>query len=266
MKVALVSLDQVWEDKTANKSHCERISYEIKQTCPDVDLIIYPELTLTGFSIDNPALPELVDGASEAEVFFSGLSKRTNTEHLYGFLAKGKDGGVTNRLQAIGSEGHLLGHYDKMHTFSYAGESEYIRKGKALKVFDIGGGTIGATICFDLRFPEIYQAYRHQSTAIVNIANWPSTRTNQWLALLQARAIETQGFVIGVNRTGEDGKGLKYERSSAIFDPQGDRISPAHSTDEWELFEIDLETVKVIRKNFPFIDDRQQDIYRKFDR
>ena len=263
MKVALVSLDQAWQDKETNKKKCCIVSRNIKAACPDINLIIYPELTLTGFSIDNSRLAEIDSQQSETVSFFSELSKLCQCHHVFGQLVSLESGHIVNRQNVTTHHGSLVSRYDKIHTFSYAGESEHISQGQAPAVFPINDVNIGSSICYDLRFAELYNYYRDKTEIVINTANWPSTRTEQWLCLLQARAIENQYYVIGVNRVGTDGKGLHYDSSSVIYNPLGEKQEPMLKGDDWNVYDIDVKVVSSVRMKFPFIKDRRNQLYRE---
>jgi predicted amidohydrolase len=121
---------------------------------------------------------------------------------------------------------------------------------------------LGFSICYDLRFPELYSALAKDCDVLVNIANWPKHRLQQWKALLQARAIENQAYMIGVNRVGTDANGLEYEPSSMIFDANGERLEPIATEGEIDLFELSLQSLEVFRSNFSTKQDRQPELYR----
>ena len=120
------------------------------------------------------------------------------------------------------------------------------------------------SICYDLRFPELYQQLSKSNLILVNIANWPNTRITHWKTLLKARSIENQSFMIGVNRTGSDGNGLEYEESSLVFSPSGEEIYPLEISDEIKIFDLDLNIAMDSRKRFPFKNDRKKNIYKNF--
>ncbi len=264
MKVALVSLDQVWRDKLANQEQCRSVVEEIKIAVSDIDLIIFPELTLTGFCIDDSTLAE--DGGEQSDTvrFFSELSQHYQCHLVFGQLSRLSSGQVVNRQGITNRGGELISVYDKVHTFSYAGETNYITQGKTPCVSLIDDILVGSTICYDLRFAELYHHYRDKVSVVINTANWPATRTSQWLCLLQARAIENQYFVIGVNRVGTDSKGLNYDSSSVIFNPLGEKINPLKQGSCWGVYNINTDDVSVLRTQFPFVKDRRDSLYEQW--
>ncbi|HBY86104.1 MAG TPA: hypothetical protein DEO86_09535 [Colwellia sp.] len=263
MKIALVSLDQKWEDKKGNQDQCRLISKRISEKFPDLDLIIYPEMTLTGFSVTNKTISEF-ENNSESINFFKELSATTQISHLFGLAIKTADKQHYNRCCYINKNGKMLAQYDKMHTFSFAGENELYSRGNKPEIVQVDGAKIGLAICFDLRFSPLYTYYRKQCNLMVNIANWPDARRSHWLNLLQSRAIENQAFTVGVNRTGLDGNGLSYEQSSVIYDPLGEIVTPIYSEKESAIYDINLKYVDEIRSKLPFADDLRTELYSNF--
>ena len=152
--------------------------------------------------------------------------------------------------------------YDKMHLFAYDNgrerydEARTLRAGRTPVAFDAGGLRVGLSVCYDLRFPELYRALARPPCDLLSVpsAFTHTTGAAHWEVLLRARAIENQCFMIGVNRTGF-ADGLSYLGGSTVFDPWGDRISPTpvHAT---RIATIDTERVRKLRESHPFLQDR----------
>ncbi len=262
MQVALISLDQCWENKAANKIVCSEISHRVMNKYPEVDIIIYPEMTLTGFSMKNPLLPEPTNNSVSMN-FFKQLSESTKCTHVFGHSVKENEV-LFNRCSAVNHRGHKLAAYDKMHTFSFAGESNLYSRGNKVAQFEVNQVNIGLSICFDLRFPELYGCYRESCEMVINIANWPASRKEHWDTLLRARSIENQYYMIGVNRIGVDGNNIEYQYSSAVYNPLGELCAPIFKENGIDIYDLDLGMVDDIRNQFPFINDRRNKIYKKF--
>jgi predicted amidohydrolase len=162
----------------------------------------------------------------------------------------------------VDAEGNVKGSYCKIHSFTFAGEDEFFNGGNEICIVKLASATLGLTVCYDLRFPEIYSALGKQCKLIINIANWPARRVDHWNALLKARAIENQLFVLGVNRTGLDAKGLEYVKSSQVINPNGELITPLVSEDELDIFDIDTEFVGKFRQTFSTTQDRKPALYK----
>jgi predicted amidohydrolase len=127
--------------------------------------------------------------------------------------------------------------------------------GDNVTTFDIDGLPSSIFICYDLRFPEVFRKVAKQVQAIFVIANWPSERVEHWNALLKARAIENQCFIIGVNRTGIDGNGIHYSGSSCVIDPTGSFICSGGESEEYLVSDFDSAQVSKVRAQFPFLRD-----------
>jgi len=126
---------------------------------------------------------------------------------------------------------------------SLSDEDKYYNPGRSLKVVDYKGYSIGLTVCYDLRFPELYSALSKKSDVVLNIANWPEKRVDHWLTLLKARAIENQIYMVGVNRTGKDESGMRYVESSNIFNANGERLE-VNIDNNMKIYLIDKKQTK----------------------
>lgn len=258
MKIALVSMDQVWEDKKANQIKCQDyIEQAMKLNC---ELIIFPEMTLTGFSMNTQLIKENPNQSPTIE-FFSQHARQNKLSIAFGVVFE-KEEKATNNLIVLDHTGNLLSSYAKIHPFSFSGENSYYLGGDELVTCQIADATIGLTICYDLRFPEIFQALSKNCNIILTIANWPERRIKHWITLLKARAIENQTFTIGVNRTGKDGNNHTYINSSVIFDPMGEQVEPAHTFLDMDIYELNLNDVLSTRNAFPMKQDRMTIFYK----
>ncbi|MBN2638861.1 MAG: hypothetical protein JXR65_07225 [Bacteroidales bacterium] len=261
MKIALVSLDQVWENKENNKTLCSSyVDFAKKQSC---DLIVFPEMTLTGFTMHGAESLSEELSSSESLTFFVKESRRHQIGIVFGLITKGSDK-PRNTLIFLNKEGKIVGRYSKIHPFSYANEHKYFDGGDQIIIAEFEGYRFGLSICYDLRFPEIFQLMSVNAEAIINIANWPAKRSGHWNILSSARAVENQVYMIGVNRTGVDGNNLIYEESSNIISPDGNVETPEITNNELKIYNIDLGQVKVIQEAFPMKNDRKVELYKKY--
>lgn len=258
MKIALVSLNQVWEDKSANKVLC--YNFIQKAVSHQVDLVIFPEMTLTGFSMAIEKTAENFED-SESLDWFRSIAVKFSINIIFGVVFSYKNR-VKNHLILLNKKGEILGNYEKIHPFSYSDENLYFVGGDELVISDFYSTKLGFTICYDLRFPELFQGLSKDCEVIINIANWPKGRIDHWRTLLKARAIENQVFMIGVNRTGIDGNNIEYEKSSMIFTPNGDKLEPVYSNELITIFEFEPLDVIGIRNNFPVKNDRRIAFYK----
>ncbi len=246
--IGIVQYSPVWENKSASK---EKIINLIDET-KGLDLIIFPEMTLTGFTMKSKAFSEELN--KETHSFFSTIAKKKKCAVMYGLIEKGKKKNF-NTLVHLNNQGKIISSYRKIHPFSYSKENIFYGKGKETVVTKVKGIKIGLSICYDLRFPELYRFYAKEKVhLIVDIANWPDTRIEHWRSLLKARAIENQCYVAGVNRVGNDPK-LHYNGFSSVFDPMGKEIVAVENEEKIIVAEIDKTYVDEVRKKLPFLDD-----------
>jgi predicted amidohydrolase len=259
MKISLVSLNQVWQNKEKNLQKITKIIKYASQN--KVELIAFPEMTLTGFSNDVSLLSE-----DEKDSFsiksFSNLAKNYNIAIIFGMISSHGNKGL-NRSLMIDKNGKIIGNYTKIHPFSFSNEDKFFISGEDLCIIDFHEFKIGLTICYDLRFPELYSALGKNCHIIFNIANWPKKRIDHWQTLLKSRAIENQIFIAGVNRKGVDGNNLQYQESSYCFDPSGKKINKKLSFSQ-KIFEINFEDIENYKKNFNSVKDRKNILYKNF--
>lgn len=258
MKIALVSLHQEWENKENNIRRCRGLAEGAAAF--GAEIVIFPEMTLTGYTFNLDVAAEDSDNSPTLQ-HFSTLAKDNRIAIVIGAVL---NDGVTvkNTLVAFDRQGKEEVRYAKMHPFSFAGEDRIFGAGDLLAKMKVGDFVFGFSICYDLRFPELYSALSKDCNVLVNIANWPSRRIHHWTTLLQARAIENQSFVIGVNRVGNDGNGLSYDESSMLFDANGSRVARIHHEGELAIVEIDYKYLEEFRRDFPTRKDRRPDLYK----
>lgn len=257
MKICLAQYDIMWESKADNMQKVEAFFGAASEQ--RAELLIFPELSLTGFTMDT-SLAEVSEGQTCR--FFSQLTQKYRIPCVFGYAEK-TESGVYNRLAYVDINGTISVRYSKIHPFSYGGESECYLCGDTVQSFCCGGMEIGLTICYDLRFPEIYQQLSKKCSLIIVSANWPMQRRDHWLTLLKARAIENQCYVAGCNRTGNGG-GLEYCGDSAVYSPDGTELSLADSGEKLLFADIFNKAVEDIRSGFSLKQDRRPDMYRNF--
>lgn len=247
MKLAIIQLDIIWEEKEQNFLKIEKlIDNKI-----DYDLIVLPEMFNTGFSM-NPSLAEEEGGKTEK--FLSGLASSLKTPILASYMIK-KNAKCRNIANLFSEEGKILATYSKIHLFSLLKEDLILESGDSPIIFHINNTPCSVFICYDLRFPEIFRMIAKNVSVIFILANWPSSRADHWRALLQARAIENQAYIVGVNRTGFDGNGINYIGNSSVYGPWGEKIIIADEREQLIECTLDIEYVKRIRNKYPFLDD-----------
>lgn len=262
MRFALTQMNIVWENPLENQKICERLTKEASEN--GCEWIIFPEMTLTGFTMKPEQFHEEIDDNSPTCQFFRNLSLRYSIRIVYGYIAFANGRNYNHLvLEELGDTGL---EYAKIHPFSYGEESKHYDGGDCICVSRCQSPALSSAICvsgficYDLRFPEIFQKASKEATVIFVIANWPEARISHWYTLLQARAIENQCFILGVNRTG-DGGGLHYVPSSAAFDPYGNLLTPKGSDAELLYADVAPELALKYRQEFPVKADRRESLY-----
>jgi predicted amidohydrolase len=249
MKTGLIQYDPEWENKNQNK---DKLTWLISNNYEKQELLVFPEMTLTGFTMKASDFAEDLKG--ESFTFFSEMALKYSIHIIAGIIEK-EEKKYFNSLLHVNPEGKLVKTYRKIHPFSYSTEDKHYTKGEEISVTKINDFTAGLSICYDLRFPELYRLYaKKKAEVLIVIANWPDTRIEHWRALLKARAIENQCYVLGVNRVGNDPK-LKYPGLSSIVDPMGVEIASALSEEKIITADILKEKVDEVRNNLPFLND-----------
>lgn len=275
-RIGLAQTDILWENVEENKKRAEEFFQKAKEN--HVELLLFPEMSLTGFSMNVEKTTK--DWEEQVEFFrersryyemtvvFGCAVPVNDRQELFSVHGTGKEReeetekkNYENHLFVI-ENGRIRMDYRKIHPFTYGQEGEYFQGGKQIITMEWETTTLGAFICYDLRFPEIFQISSEDSAIIVVIANWPETRIRQWDCLLQARAIENQCFIAGVNRTGKGG-GLSYNGHSALYGPTGERMTVLCEEESLLIGDVDVEEVRKLREAFPVKKDRKEALYSK---
>ena len=207
----------------------------------------------TGFSM-NLAVTRQGE-AREDETFLAEIARKFSVATVGGVVSNGDAGRGRNEALAFAPGGNLLARYTKIHPFSLGGEAQGHEAGTNIVTFEWSGIVIAPFVCYDLRFPEIFRAAaRRGANLLVVIALWPVKRQQHWLTLLQARAIENQAYVVGVNRVGAEPQ-YSYAGRSVVIDPHGVIIADAGEREHVLSAQIDWEIVTGWRRDFPALRD-----------
>lgn len=236
-------------------------------------LVLLPELFSTGYLDEASANQPGPEGETWDEVarkdldFLSALSRNlgcwvsgTTVESLG---SPGDGPRFRNAIVVFDPKGNPAAHYQKVHPFSFGGEDKLFSGGGEVVTFDLDGWVVQPTICYDLRFPELYRAGSSRGVHLILCqANWPEGRQAHWDILLKARAIENQAYVAGVNCVGTQGT-LEYMGGSAILHPKGEALTAPTQEEGLVKARLDLDICKGWRKAFPALRDRRPaDFYR----
>ncbi|MGI6028480.1 MAG: carbon-nitrogen family hydrolase [Candidatus Heteroscillospira sp.] len=262
MKVAIYQMQVVAGEIEANlnkvSSWTERV---MKEYAPDI--LAFPELWKTAYAYD--ILPDIADteNSKETKLFFSELAKKYRVNIIGGSVAVKQTDGISNTALAFDRNGNCIYKYDKVHLASSMNEQYHFIEGKqAPHTFTIEGVDVGYLICYDLRFPEISRPLAVEGAKILfYVAAWPLKRIDHWNSLLKARAIESQAFVVGCNRTGEN-DGFVLGGNCCVFDPYGHALAAGGEHGEDTIIAtLDLKLVDEMRHTVAVFEDRRPETY-----
>ena len=255
MKIAVCQMNIAFEKKEENLNKICRFIFDAKEK--NADIVFFPEMSLTGFSMN-------IKYTSEKNFEnINTIKKCAKENNIYvgigwvkPFLEKAE-----NHYSIISNEGEIVCDYIKIHPFSYMQENQFFYGGEKVSYFKLCDMCFSTFICYDLRFPEIFQGVSYKSSVIVVAANWPESRREHWKCLLKARAIENQSYIIGVNCFGMQGD-IYYAGDSCCFDPDGKIVFMADEKESLSVFHINNDVME-FRKNFPLKKDRKSYLYKK---
>ncbi|HET9057529.1 MAG TPA: nitrilase family protein [Chitinophagaceae bacterium] len=265
----LVQSNLHWEDKKANLQMWEEKIFSIKNKA---EIVVLPEMFTTGFSMKPELFAEKMDGptiewmkkiAQQKKIILTGsviIEEPIQNVQVAGDAPAAELKNYYNRLIWMLPNGEY-GYYDKRHLFAYAEEDRHYRPGNKRLIASVKGWKINLQVCYDLRFPvwarQVSTEKRDnpEYDVLIYVANWPQRRNHAWKTLLQARAIENQCYVIGVNRVGNDGNNIFHSGDSMVIDPLGEILY--QKTNEEDIYTITLskEKLEEARTKFPFWKD-----------
>lgn len=253
LTITTIQTDLHWEDKAANLRHFEERIFSLSGPA---EVVVLPEMFSTGFSMRPEALAEKMDGPTISWMRDVAARKKII---LTGSIIAEDEGYYFNRLVWMLPNGQY-GCYDKRHRFAYAGEDACYTAGSKRLIASVKGWRVLLLVCYDLRFPvwsrqHPSEGQDHEYDLIIYVANWPERRSHAWKTLLQARAIENQSYVVGVNRTGDDGHAIRHSGDSMIVDPLGEVVYHAADRDEVFTLTLQKDDLTRIRDRFPFWKD-----------
>ncbi len=259
MRIAAVQHDIVWEDREANFA---RLAPQVARAVgAGAELVVLSETFSTGFSMtpgigepeDGPSASFLAGQAAEHGVWVGGSCPEIAGR---GEAARGEAALPYNSFVLAGPDG-TVHRYRKLHPFTHGGEHERFRAGDGPVTVTIGGLRITPFVCYDLRFADVFWQAAPDTDVYLVTANWPAARRLHWTALLQARAIENQAYVVGCNRVGTAGDGTGHAGDSRIVSPTGELLATAADVETLVLADVDAAEVAATRDRFRFLADRR---------
>ncbi len=254
INILLIQPDIRWE---APKENIQILDNLLARQSGSPDLIVFPEMFLTGFNVKPLTFFENDQGEG-----IEWMKNKAKLLHSFvcGSLTVKINEVFHNRFYWVGPNGSV-DHYDKRHLFSMGLEDEAFARGWERKYFSAQDWKIFPSICYDLRFPVWHRNNAEEPYDIlINVANWPSSRMDVWRTLLKARAIENQCYVVGCNRVGQDKNGISYTGESMVVDPKGNVL--VNLGRDPKIAEVKLSHKELVdfRTSFPVLKDA--DSYR----
>jgi omega-amidase len=246
-----------WEDKAANLHMFEEKIRSIKEKA---EIVVLPEMFSTGFSMQPEKLAEPMDGPTVSWMKKLAAEKRII---ITGSVIIEAEGHYYNRLVWMLPNGQY-GFYDKRHLFGYANEDQHYTPGSKRLIASVKGWKINLLVCYDLRFPvwsrqtpatPEQDGHQIEYDLMIYVANWPERRNHAWKTLLQARAIENQCYVVGVNRVGNDGKEIYHSGDSMIIDPLGAVVYTKPHEEDIFTTTLQKQNLEEVRSKLPFLKD-----------
>jgi len=244
LRIAIIQTDIFWEDYRANLEKFQEI---LMGMTLEPDLILFPEMFTTGFSVNPARIAQEMTGESVS--WMKKMASELNSS-LAGSLVIRKRNDYFNRFIFVTPDKRIQ-HYDKRHLFRMGDEESCYQPGIERKIFRFNQWNICPQICYDLRFP-VWSRNRNDYDLLIYVANWPEPRREVWKTLLKARAIENLSYCIGVNRVGTDGRGISYAGESIIADGKGQILNDVIIDSEDIIYtEISLADLRKLRNDFP---------------
>jgi predicted amidohydrolase len=265
MRVAAVQLNST-NDKARNVAAAERL---VRDAANDgAELVALPEKwNLLAGGEELLAGAEPLDGPSLGAA--RGWARALGIHLLAGSICERGDGAAFNTSVLIGPDGADLAAYRKIHMFDVEvggvayRESEFEQAGEEIVTASIGDVEVGLSVCYDLRFPELYRilALRGARLIAVPSAFTSVTGRDHWEVLLRARAIEDQVFVLASNQVGEAAPHFNSYGHSAIIDPWGLVLATAPDGECFVAADLDLASQDRIRDSLPALANRRPRAY-----
>jgi len=263
MKISIAQFEVTRANATANLARIAELAGQASAS--GAELLCLPEMCTTGF--DWQSNRAYLDAAAEQIETVASLANANRIAICGSFLEKTESGNAANCFHYIDAKGALLARYRKMHLFTLFHEERHVEAGNECVAFETDHGKIGAAICYDLRFPELFRR-NTEAGAILHIlpAAFPHPRLDHWQTLIRSRAIENQTYVVAINQCGTEGHGSSvgethYFGHSMVVDPWGGVVAEADEDECLLNLEIDLSLVAKVRSKLSAWDDRRGDLF-----
>ena len=258
IKLLAIQLESAIGDLNLNIKSVQNLLHANLEKYGKVDFVFLPELWTVGW--DCPSLPDCAETLETAESvgMLCSIAKEYGVNIIGGSFVNKSEEKLYNTCPVINRSGKVVCTYNKNHLYSYNGDTEnsYITAGSNPVMADVEGVKLGLTVCYDIRFPEIYRAYRKAGADIlVNMAAWPKSRKIHWDTLSRARAIENQSYVVALTQTGLLADGSESLGHSMIIDYDGKILCEIEDKEGGIFAEIDLDKMYNFREKCTILKD-----------
>lgn len=257
IRLLIVQLEAVKGDIDKNISKVKKL---LEDSCFSVaDLIVLPELWTIGWDCTsfNTSAEKLQP--SRTYKFLRELALQYNSNIIGGSAVLRKNTEKDrNTCLVFNRTGELISTYDKFHLFSHRGQSEgsFLEEGNSPVIAKTDIGNIGLSICYDIRFPEMFRLYAfNDADIIINMAAWPKAFTDEYITLAKARAIENQIYFVSSCLTGKINETFDFSGNSCVIDYRGKIVSQLGEEETVLCVDIDIDEMKQYRKQMPILND-----------
>lgn len=258
MRIALAQI-QSGTEPSANLGLVE--DYTRRAADAGAQLVLFPEGTMCRFGVPLAPIAEPLDGAWASGV--RAIAEQAGIVVVAGMFRPADDGRVTNTLIATGPG--VEAHYDKIYLYDAFGfaESKMVAPGREPVVITVGGVGVGLTLCYDIRFPELYVDLAQRGAQLITVhASWGGGpgKLEQWTLLARARAIDTTGFVAAVDQAypGDEiaASGPTGVGGSLVASPVGEVVTSAGAQPQLLVTDLDLDAAAKTRETIAVLRNR----------
>lgn len=255
--ISLAQMNIALGDERKNAQVMERWAAEAARRGSHV--LVLPELWSTGYALDQSK--ELAAVLNTGMFTQMGTVAQQNKIAIVGSILEKRGQEVSNSAPFFAPNGRMLGIYRKLHLFRLMDEDKWLQPGQSPLTMDLPWGSTALAICYDLRFPELFRRYAVEGALLMIIpAEWPLERVEHWRALLRARAIENQCYIVACNAAGQTGETV-FGGHSMIIDPWGKTVVEGGEAPMLLTAEIEMDVVDEVRRRIPVFEDRRDDVY-----
>lgn len=261
MNIALIQSYIELGDPAGNRKRIFDLMEKAVGANPKPDIIVLPEMWNTGYALDR--IHELADqDGRETKDSLSAFAREHQVQIVGGSVAEKIGERIYNTMYIFNRQGNQVASYSKMHLFRLMDEEKHFHAGDQAVTFELEEGLkAGASICYDIRFPELARGLALAGAKVLFVpAEWPHPRLNHWRTLLTARAIENQMYVVACNRVGVSGD-TSFFGHSMIIDPWGDIVAEGGEEEAIITGNLNSSLTDNVRQRIPVFEDRRPNLY-----